>query len=186
MCVHYRYELFIYFLVVTIILMGLQVLLAKEESHVIIFRLFSSSIHTLDSIKHHIAHTFCNFFSKISNTDSMDRRYQFPIYIQSNTCIYLYLYRFYVFVSYILCILYVSDMFIYRQDELLPCYVRDIIATVGNQYRQRAKKWFSGKKDSCDKEDPELAFKILVAMLKGSLERLKAMRSASISDIVVE
>lgn len=63
-----------------------------------------------------------------------------------------------------------------RQDELLPCYVRDIIATVGNQYQQRTKKWFSEKKDSCDKVDPELAFNILDAMLKGSLERLKAMR----------
>lgn len=182
MCVHYRYELFIYFLVVTIILMGLQVLLAKEESHVIFFRLFSSRIHTLDSIKHHIAHTFCNFFSEISNTDSMDRRYQFPIYIQSNTCIYLYLYRFYVFVSYILCIvMYLICLYIGRMS-----FYHVFIATVGNQYQQRAKKWFSEKKDSCDKEDPELAFKILDAMLKGSLERLKAMRSASISEIVVE
>ncbi|KAM7513552.1 hypothetical protein LguiA_003135 [Lonicera macranthoides] len=47
---------------------------ATEESHVILHRLFSSSIQTLDSIKDSIAQIFVDFFSAKSNIDLIDRR----------------------------------------------------------------------------------------------------------------
>lgn len=67
----------------------------------------------------------------------------------------------------------------FRQNELIPSCIDDIIANVGNQYQRKAENWFSENKDSGDdKEEPEAVFSVLDEMIKGSLDRLKTMRLA--------
>lgn len=61
-----------------------------------------------------------------------------------------------------------------RQNEAIPCYIDDLIANVGSQYRRKANKEGSG--GDKEEEPPEAVFNVLDDMLKGSLDRLKAMR----------
>uniref|UniRef100_A0A5B6ZMN9 Uncharacterized protein n=1 Tax=Davidia involucrata TaxID=16924 RepID=A0A5B6ZMN9_DAVIN len=65
-----------------------------------------------------------------------------------------------------------------RHDVPLPSALQDFIVTVGNQYQLETKDWFSQNKDYNDKRSSQAVFNALDAMLKGSLDRLKTMRSA--------
>lgn len=53
----------------------------------------------------------------------------------------------------------------------------DLIEAIGSKYEQKTQDWFPHNNGSEGKGDPEVAFSMLDAILKGSLERLKLMRS---------
>lgn len=52
---------------------------------------------------------------------------------------------------------------------------------LGEKYELSAEDWLSERKNVDDEQDPQAVFNVLDVMLKDSLERLKAMRSAIVS-----
>ena len=64
-----------------------------------------------------------------------------------------------------------------RPDGLLPCALKDIIDTVGDQYQLRTKNWLSQNRGCDDGGDSQPAYKVLDTKLKDNLDRLKTIRS---------
>lgn len=61
-----------------------------------------------------------------------------------------------------------------EHNGVLPCALQDMIETVGDQCQLKTKNWFLQRKGYNRESQP--AFNVLDALLKDSLERLKAMR----------